>query len=326
MNTFDSIRNLISDHQQFALFSHLRPDGDAYGSSLGFALSLQAAGKKVFVYNEDGLSPMFTFLPQSPLITTTPALPPSSETAIIALDTASQDRLGATFLSWGIQPNLNLDHHISNTLYGKINWIDSDSPASAQVLFELIQRLELPLTAEVAQCLYVGIMTDTGSFRYRQTTAKTLEIAAALIRAGADPAELSQACYQSYSSSRLLLQREVLNTIQFDHHDQIAYFRLTPEMFKISGAKSEETEGLIESLQCVRTVEVAFVLEKVDETTTRVSLRSRGKIDVQKIASVFGGGGHTLAAGIRSQLPISELEQKLLEKIRFALQSASDLK
>ena len=166
-------------------------------------------------------------------------------------------------------------------------------------------------------------MTDTGSFRYRQTTAKTLEVAAALIRAGANPTDLAQACYQSYPASRLLLQREVLNTMKFDRQDQIAYFRLTPEMFQRSGAKSEETEGIIESLQCVKTVEVAFVIESLDPQTTRVSLRSRGKVDVQKIASEFGGGGHTLAAGIRSKLPIAELEQKLLEKINFSLQSAS---
>ncbi len=325
MNSLNNLQSLIANSKKIALFSHLRPDGDAYGTSLAFALSLRAAGKEVAVYNEDGLSSLYSFLPQSHLITPPPQTPPL-ETTFIAVDTATQDRLGSTFLSWKIQPDLNLDHHISNTLYGKINWIDSESPASAQTLFELLQQLQLPITAEVAQCLYVGIITDTGSFRYRQTTAKTLEIAAALIRAGANPSELSQSCYQNYSASRLLLQKEALNTVKFDHHNQIAYFCLTPEMFQISGASSEETEGLVESLQAVRTVEVAFVIEKVDETTTRASLRSRGKIDVQKIASELGGGGHTLAAGIRSKLPLPLLKEKLLEKIIFSLQSASGSK
>ena len=325
MNSLNNLQTLIANSQRIALFSHIRPDGDAYGTSLAFALSLRAIGKEVTIYNEDGLSSLYSFLPQSHLITSPPQNPPP-ETTLIAVDTATQDRLGSTFLSWKIQPDLNLDHHISNTLYGKMNWIDSDSPASSQILFELLQQLQLPVTAEVAQCLYVGIMTDTGSFRYRQTTAKTLEIAAALIRAGANPSELSQSCYQNYSASRLLLQKEALNTMKFDHDNQIAYFRLTPEMFQISGASSEETEGLVESLQAVRTVEVAFVIEKIDETTTRASLRSRGKIDVQKIASELGGGGHTLAAGIRSQLPLPLLEEKLLEKINFSLQSASGSK
>lgn len=323
MNSILPLQNLISENDHFTLLSHVRPDGDAYGTSLGFALSLLAAGKKVSVFNEDGLSPMFAFLPQSALIQKTPATHPSHKSAILAVDTAAKDRLGPTFISWDRQPDLNLDHHISNTGYGKINWIDPQSPASGEVLYDVIQSLSLPLTPEVAQCLYVGIMTDTGSFRYRQTTAKTLEVAAALIRAGANPTDLAQACYQSYPASRLLLQREVLNTVKFDHQDQIAYFRLTPEMFQRSGAKSEETEGIIESLQCVKTVEVAFVVESLDPQTTRVSLRSRGKVDVQKIASEFGGGGHTLAAGIRSKLPVAELEQKLLEKINFSLQSAS---
>jgi phosphoesterase RecJ-like protein len=323
MNPISPLQGMILENDHFTLLSHVRPDGDAYGTSLGFALSLAAAGKTVAVYNEDGLSPLFHFLPQSNLIQKTPAQRPPVKSAYLAVDTASQDRLGATFASWGVQPDLNLDHHISNTGYGKINWIDPQSPASGEVLYGVIQSLQLPLTPEVAQCLYVGIMTDTGSFRYRQTTAKTLEVAAALIRAGADPTDLAQACYQSYPASRLLLQREVLNTVRFDHQNQIAYFRLTPEMFELSGAKTEETEGIIESLQCVKTVEVAFVVESLDAQTTRVSLRSRGKVDVQKIASEFGGGGHTLAAGIRSKLPIAELEQKLLEKINFSLQSAS---
>lgn len=315
------IQNLLNTKNDWILLSHVRPDGDAYGTSLGFAHILKALGKNVSIYNEDGLSPLFEFLPHSEWIQKTPSLPPSSETVIVAVDTASQERLGKTFQSWNRSVDLNLDHHISNTRYGTTQWIDPDSPASAQVLFLLSQKLSLPLPSEAASCLYIGIMTDTGSFRYRQTTAQTFEVAGALIRAGADPTDLAQACYQSYPASRLLLQKEVLHTVQFHHHNQIATCRLTPEMFQQSGATSEETEGLIESLQVVKSVEVALILETIDAHTTRASLRSRGKIDVQKIASEFGGGGHTLAAGIRSKLPLLELEQKLLERIKSSFQT-----
>lgn len=313
------VRKLIQNHSSFAILSHVRPDGDAYGTSLAFAHLLRSQGKKVEVYNEDGLSPLFEFLPGSSEIKKTPATPPSDDTILIAVDTASLERLGPTFQSWSRKPDLNLDHHISNTKYGKLNWIDATSPASAQVLSHLAQKLEIPLSSETASCLYIGIMTDTGSFRYRQTTAETFEVAGKLIRAGADPTELAQACYQNYPASRLLLQKEVLHTVQFAHENQIAFCRLTPDMFKRSGATSEETEGLIESLQVVKTVEVAFILEEMPGGIVRASLRSRGKIDVQKIASQFGGGGHTLAAGIRSKLPAEEFEQKILNQIITAL-------
>ena len=310
-----SFQDLCDRHQRFLVISHLRPDGDAYGSSLGLGLSLRAAGKDVTISNADGLAPLFEFLPGSKSLETTLPVAPEADRLIIAVDCADQKRLGSTFEQWRRVPDVNIDHHLSNPGYAKLNLIDADSPATAQVLYEIITTLKWPLTPEVASNLYVGLMTDTGNFRYRQTTARTFEVAARLVEAGADPTQLSERCYQSFRAARLLLMREVLGSLHFADHDRVAWFYLSPEMYARSGAIPDESEGLIEHLQTVKSVEVAFMLEAMADGMTRASMRSRGIVDVQRICTEFGGGGHRLAAGLRAKLEPAALEKRLLDLI-----------
>ncbi len=309
-----SLQELCAKHQRFLVISHVRPDGDAYGSTLGLALALRGLGKDVQVVNSDGLSPLFEFLPGSKgLLATHPA--PEPDRVIIAVDCADQKRLGPVFDGWKRGADVNIDHHVSNPGYAKLNLIDAESPATAQVLHEIITTLKWPLTPDIAANLYVGIMTDTGNFRYRQTTVQTFEVAAKLVATGADPTDLAEACFQSFRAERLLLIGEVFKAIQFTNHNRVAWFSITPEMYERSGAIPDETEGLIEYLQAVRTVEVAFVLEAMPDGMTRASMRSRGLVDVQQICAEFGGGGHRLAAGLRTKLTPIELEKKLMELI-----------
>ena len=310
-----SLQKLCAQHEKFLVISHVRPDGDAYGSTLGLALSLQALGRDVQVVNADGLSPLFEFLPGSKGLTIPLPTVPEPDRAIIAVDCADAKRLGTVFDQWQRLPDVNIDHHVSNPGYATLNLIDAESPATAQVLYEIISALKWPLTPEVAANLYVGIMTDTGNFRYRQTTAHTFEVAARLVAAGADPTDLAEACYQSFRAERLLLISEVFKAIHFASRNRVAWFCLTPEMYALSGAIPDETEGLIEYLQAVKTVEVAFLLESLPDGLTRASMRSRGKVDVQQICREFGGGGHRLAAGLRTKLAPAALEKKLLELI-----------
>jgi len=319
-DALSQIKDLIHAHRSFVVLSHIRPDGDAYGTSLAFALVLRALGKQAVVYSQDGLSRNYLFLPGKELVERTPSFAPPAETAILTVDTSTKERLGESFLAWNRVPDLNLDHHASNPGYGKINIIDGESPASAQVLYELLEALDYPCPPEAAVNLYVGLMTDTGSFRFRQTTARTFEVAADLVTLGADPALASQHCYQSSSVERFNLQREVLGASRFTCGNRVAYYHLTQDLYAKTGAHSDEVENFLEQLQTVATVEVAFMLEDLDKGVTRASLRSRGKIDVNAIAAKFGGGGHRLAAGIRSSLPAAELERKLLAEIEAALQ------
>jgi phosphoesterase RecJ-like protein len=310
-----SLQQLCERHERFLVISHQRPDGDAYGSTLGLGLALRALGKDVIVTNSDGMEAAFAFLPGSATLVETCSVAPEPDRIVIAVDCADQRRLGDAATAWNRTPVVNIDHHVSNPGYAKLNLIDAVSPATAQVLFEIIEALGWPLDAGVAANLYVGLMTDTGCFRYRQTTARTFAVATKLVEAGANPTDLSESTYQNFRPERLLLLREVLNALHFDARKQVAWFYLTPETYARSGATSDETEGLIEYLQSVRTVEVAFVLETMPDGLTRASLRSRGRVDVQKICAEFGGGGHRLAAGLRTKLDIPTLEKRLLDLI-----------
>lgn len=316
---FSTIGEFLRQHDKFMVISHIRPDGDAYGSALALALCLRVMGKDVIVCNADGMIDRYRFLPGADTLIPTPATPVEADRKIIALDTADFIRLGKVFHSWNRTADLNIDHHISNPGYAALNCIDAKSPATAQLLYELIFAEQLPLNAAIASNLFVGLSTDTGSFRHRQTTERSFAVAAALVAAGADPTDLAQQCYSSFELGRLLLLKEALNDTQFLDDGKISFFHLTSEVYERTGTSSEDTEGLIESIQMVRTVQVAFMIEKTDAEFTRVSLRSRGKVDVQQIASKYGGGGHKLAAGIRSKLPIAELEAGVIADIRQAL-------
>jgi len=291
-----SLQKLCDRHERFLVISHVRPDGDAYGSTLGLTLSLRAMGRDVQAVNADGLSPLFEFLQGSQGLISTPGAP-ESDRLIIAVDCADEKRLGAVFDQWQRTPDVNIDHHVSNPGYAKLNLIDADSPATAQVLHEIITALKWPLTPDVAANLYV------------------FEVAARLVSAGADPTDLAEACYQSFRAERLLLIGEVFKAIHFSSRNRVAWFCLTPEMYARSGAIPDETEGLIEYLQSVKTVEVAFLLESLPGGLTRASMRSRGTVDVQRICQEFGGGGHRLAAGLRTKLDPAALEKKLLDLI-----------
>ena len=314
-DSLHAFEQLCAKNDRFLVISHVRPDGDAYGSTLGLGLTLRALGKDVQMVNAEGLASAFEFLPGSNTLCETPTTAPDADRLVISVDCADVKRHGAAFDQWQRQPDVTIDHHLSNPGHGKLNLIDAESPATAQVLCEIISALKWPLTPEAAANLYVGIMTDTGGFHYRQTTALTFETAAKLVHAGADPTDLAEACYQSYRAERLLLTSEVFSAIKFANRNRIASFTLTPEMYARSGAVPDESEGLIEYLQTVKTVECAFLLEVLPDGLTRGSMRSRGTVDVQEICKQFGGGGHKLAAGLRSKLAPATLEARLLELI-----------
>jgi phosphoesterase RecJ-like protein len=322
--SYQRLRELVDTHERFLVISHMRPDGDAYGSTLGLGLALRGLGKDVITVNSDGLAPLFRFLPGSGTLLATPEKPPESDRVVIALDCADRKRLGAVFDAWNRTPDVNIDHHVSNPGYAALNVVEPTLPATAQVLFEIIEALGWPLTADVASNLYVGLMTDTGSFRYRQTTARSFAVATRLVEAGADPVALAQSCYQSYQPARLLLLREVLNSLHFAHDGRVGWFYITPETYARSGATPDETEGLLEYLQAVEAIEAAFVLEEMPDGLTRASLRSRGTVDVNRICAEFGGGGHRLAAGLRTKLSIPELEPRLLDLIGKQLPPAKE--
>ena len=315
-STFAKIGGILREHHRFAILSHVRPDGDALGSQLALALSLQLLGKDVTVWNEDGLLAKYDFLPGGARLTQPPPEPRDFDVAI-ALDTATQNRLGTAGESvrhaktW-----INIDHHPSNPGYGDLVYIDPTSPATGQILFELIQDQQLPMNPDIAENLFVAISTDTGSFQYQNTTARTFEIGAELVRGGVDVGRVSQLLYENYARRRTELLRELLGTMRFEANGQIASFSLSLKVAAKLGVRPEDNEGLIDHLRAIHGVLVAVFFEELAEGKVRVSLRSKNKeVDVSAICQKFGGGGHTLAAGARVRGTPVEVEQQILEAI-----------
>ena len=314
--TFSEIGQALREHQSFAVLSHVRPDGDALGSQLAMALALQQLGKTVHVWNEDGMLEKYSFMPRRELLTTPPTTPESVD-VVLALDTAIQNRMGTALMA--VKESklcINIDHHPSNPRYGDLVYIDDAAPATGQILFELLKAEKFPIDGDIAENLFVAISTDTGSFQYPNTTARTFEIAAELIRHGVNIGRVSQQLYESYPRRRIELLRELLRTMRFEAGGRIASISLSMQTATQLGVLPEDNEGLIDHIRAIRGVVVAVFFEELADGKVRVSMRSKDPaVDVCAICQKFGGGGHTLAAGARVRGSLTEVEQKVLEAI-----------
>lgn len=321
--TLAEIAEILRNNQTFVVMSHVRPDGDALGCSIAMGLCLEALGKDVVVWNEDGMLEKYDFLPRAELVTMPPAKPREFDVAI-TLDTAVKNRAGTCLASIGNAKTwLNIDHHISNNGYGDLSFIDSSAPATGQILVELFQQEKLPFTKEMAENLFVAISTDTGSFQYPSTTARTFEIGAELIRTGINVGELSQKTYESYPKRRIALLRALLNALEFSSDDQVASFTLSQKTAQEIGALPEDNEGLIDHIRAVQGVIVAAFMEELEEGKVRISLRSKDpRVDVCKICAQFGGGGHSLAAGARIEGDLPSVKEKVLAAIANEIERA----
>ena len=321
---FEQISQALREHQKFAVLSHVRPDGDALGSQLALGLSLKALGKEVRIWNEDGMLEKYNFLPRAELLTKPPAEPEDVD-VIVALDTAIQNRLGSALPAVkSSKLCINIDHHPSNPKYGDLVHIDPQAPATGQILFELITSAKLPFNREIAENLYVAISTDTGSFQYPNTTTRTFEIAAELVRSGVEVGRLSQLTYENYPRRRVELLRDLLGTMRFDSNDRVASFSLSLATAQKLGVLPEDNEGLIDHLRAIHGVVVAVFFEELDDGKVRVSMRSKNdNVNVCALCEKFGGGGHVLAAGARVRGSLGEVEQKVLEEVRDVVSRSS---
>jgi phosphoesterase RecJ-like protein len=316
--SFEQIGEVLRSHPSFVLLSHIRPDGDAIGSQLALGFALIAMGKSVRLINEDGLPENLAFLPGSERIESPPADPLDVEVAI-ALDTATKPRLGDAALHAASKAKiwLNIDHHISNPKYGDLNLIDSTSPATGQILYDLITALDLPMPAETRDAIYVAVSTDTGSFQYPSTTAKTYEMAADLTRRGVNVGEINSKTYDEQPFRRLELMRALLNTLERSPDGLVAHWTMRDQTRVDLALRPEDSEGLIDIIRAIRGVQLAVFFEELPDGKVRVSMRSKDRrLDVCKIATQFGGGGHALAAGIRMKGPLDEAKALVLAAIR----------
>jgi len=318
---FAEIGRVLREHNKFAVLSHVRPDGDALGSTLALALSLKGLGKEVRAWNEEGMLEKYNFLAQAELLTQPPSEPENFD-VVVALDTAVQNRLGTTASAvrhaklW-----INIDHHPSNPRYGDLVYIDPTAPATGQILFEFLTNQNFPITPEIAENLYAAISTDTGSFQYPNTTVRTFEIAAELVRCGVEVGRISQLLYENFPRRRIELLRELLGTMQFGCDRKLAWFSLSKAAALALGVIPEDNEGLIDHLRATRGVIVAIFFEELIDGKVRVSMRSKNEaVDVCAICTQFGGGGHVLAAGARVRGTLPEVEKKIVEQACAAIE------
>jgi phosphoesterase RecJ-like protein len=315
----DRILEGLKEALAVCVVGHGRPDGDCVGSQIALALALQTAGKQVTVWNEDPAPGKLRFLDPDGLLRTPE--PGRAFDAVVALDSASFERLGR--VGECIQNRkvlINIDHHISNTRYGDINWISQREPSTGELVFRLLKYAGWPVTPQIADCLFAAVSTDTGSFQYASTRSSTFVIAGELVKRGANVARVCQEVYQSYSLARMRLVRHVYLTFRLAHGDRTGYFWLKPADFARTGSQRADTEGLIDHIRAIEPVVVACCFEQLEPELIRISLRSKSPtVDVNRIAALFGGGGHPGAAGARIPGKPLTVQRRVLNAVRRAL-------
>lgn len=317
------ILEAIRGSATFCVVGHVRPDGDCIGSQLAMAQALRNQGCEAVCWNEDPLPRKLEFLDPDGLM----QKPKRGRKfdCVIATDCATFDRLGKAGKC--VQDRryfINIDHHESNTRYADINWIGPREPSTGELIFRLFEAAKWPITPKIADCLFTAISTDTGSFQYPTTRPATYYAAGKLVDRGADLAKVCNEVYQSYPLSRVRLLRHVFNKFRLTNNNQIAYFWLKKADYARTGARPDESEGLIDHIRAIEPVVVACVFEEMDPGLVRVSLRSKSEaVDVGDIAALFGGGGHPAAAGARVQGAPLSVQRRVLNAVKHALNTKS---
>jgi bifunctional oligoribonuclease and PAP phosphatase NrnA len=314
--SFSDIAECLGSAENVLVASHIRPDGDALGSTLAFALWLDSLRKTVTAWNEDGVTQKYRYLPRHELIAP-PDSTPRAFDVIVALDNSVKRRLGTVLDSvTSVGTLINIDHHISNEGYGDLNYIDPSAPATGQILYEFFKERDVKLSVEMAANLFAAISTDTGSFQYAGTDSRTFQAASALVAAGVNVAALSRKMYDSQPRRRFDLLRHALNEARFSCDGHLASFSLSRAAADQLGVLPEDNEGVIDNLRSVEGVIVAVFFEELPEKRVRISARSKDlRVDVCDICQLFGGGGHPLAAGARVRGTLPEVERQFLEAV-----------
>lgn len=307
--SIQEIRHILEQYDHIAVTAHVSPDGDAIGSTLALYGWLRALQKDVVIVLDDEVDEKFSFLQDYNAIQQPDAVQTDASWLTVVLDATDMKRLGnAALLAKG--KVLNIDHHISNQHFADWEYIRPDFAAAGEILTELFLAWNVPIEASWADALYMAIATDSGFFKFSNTTGHTLRMAAALVDAGARPNVISEHL-EARSLSKLQALSEVLGHIELFGNNTVAGLAFTPELLQYTG---EHTGSYIDYVRCIKGVDVAFTVKYISETETRVSLRSK-TVDVNTIAAVFGGGGHVRAAGCTIAVPLDEAKKLLVKEI-----------
>ena len=301
----------IEQRDRFVLTSHARPDGDAIGSALACCQILRAMGKCADVVLHDGVPRIYRALPFADQVLQADRVSGNYEAAIILeCDSIHRTRLE------GLENRflISIDHHVSGRPFAHVNWIDPHAVATGEMVFRLAREAGTPFSPEIATCLYTALMTDTGSFMFQGTNEHTFALARELVLAGADPSHCARSIYFAHSVAKMRLLGEALRNLNADKH--IGWTWVTQEQMDRSEAKEEDCEGLVNYVLSIGEVEVAAFLRELPDGRFRVSLRSKGQLDVARVAEKFGGGGHECASGCSIDGPLQNAVALVLEMLR----------
>jgi bifunctional oligoribonuclease and PAP phosphatase NrnA len=310
----------IRSRQRFVISSHARPDGDSIGSQLAMAFALRALGKHVEVVNQDAAPPPLMAFPGVPAIQVAERVIGEFDAAIV-MECSELKRTGVEGLDRFFV--INIDHHPGNAEYGAINWFDGTAAACAEMVFDVIRALDVPLSVEIATHIYVGILTDTGSFHYSSISSRTFDICRQLVDAGVDPPKVARSIFDSNTLGRLKLFGAVLSSIELEHGGRLAVVCVDRAMAAASGGTYDDTEGLINLPLTVREIQAAIFLKEIDKNDYRVSMRSKGDIDLCAVAKKFGGGGHKNASGCSLTGDYDEVRSRIIAEVTAAIEQAS---
>ncbi len=331
---YDDFIAALAEAKTIFITAHVGPDGDTLGSMLGIKHALEKA--RPHIHRVDcvisGKMPdVYRFLPGIKDVLrmeTATTLMPKYDMAI-SVDCGSADRLGlAQVVFEAADISVNIDHHISNIKFGKINIVETTAAASAEVVFDILKTMKIPMDAQIATCLYTGIITDTGGFKYSNTTVKVMETTAQLINAGANPEYIFKQLYDEQPRSQVMIQAQALLNTEFNADQTIGWTVVTRDLLAKHGAEDEHIDGLVESIRKIDSILIAVVYKETKSGHTKVSIRSdHHAIDVAAVMGKFDGGGHKMAAGCTIEIPVQDGPKTLMplleECVRFKQQQAA---
>ncbi|MGA7635237.1 MAG: bifunctional oligoribonuclease/PAP phosphatase NrnA [Terriglobales bacterium] len=300
----------IRGRRRFVVTSHARPDGDGIGSALACGQILRVMGKEAEVVMHDGVPRIYQNLPFADRVVQADAVPENDAVVLLECDSVQRTQLEGLEKCFLI----NIDHHASGRNFGNINWIDSEVMATAELVFRLARLACVPVDRDIATCLYTALMTDTGSFMFNGTNEHTFTVARELVLAGADPAQCARHIYFGHSTAKMRLLGAALSNLH--REGSLAWIWVTQEQMTRLGAREEDCEGLVNYALSIGDVQVAIFFRELPDQRFRVSLRSKGEVNVSRVAESFGGGGHKCASGCSIDGPLAVAVSRIVERLR----------
>lgn len=314
------IVKLIAQAGGIAIFPHVSADGDAIGSSLALALALKNAGKKVIVYLEENIPTVYRFLPGIELACFYDTQDEVMDINI-ALDTGDVGRLGTRGDAFFEAPcTINIDHHVTNTKFALLNFVDDMSASTGEIVYTLLKKLKFGIDRDIAACLYTAVSTDTGGFKYSNTTSETHRIASELLATGIDIGELSQRIFDNTTYTKLKLTQKAIELLELHENAKLAAVAISQADLQATGAKDEDCDGIVNIGRSIEGVEVSVLVKEKNAEEVRVNLRSKTHVDVSEVAAAFGGGGHKRAAGCTVKGSLQEVKEQMIKVLKEKLQ------